>query len=78
MTRDAADYRADSSSSYSTRDLPRARAVVTAAGLADAKTGAGANQRACGGAVNRAPSQLALLRASAQKQRDGGNRRQQQ
>jgi hypothetical protein len=65
MTRDAADYRADSRTCYCSCDLPRARAVIAAGGLADTEAGAGTNQRADGGAANSAPSQLALLRTSA-------------
>ena len=65
MTRDAADHRADSRTCYRTCDLPRARAVIAARGLADTEAGAGADQRARGSAVNSAPSQLALLRTSA-------------
>jgi len=78
MTRYSADYRADSGTCYCTPYLPRARAVIAPAGLADTEAGAGSGQRAQAGAVNGAPSQLALLGASAQKQRDGGNGWQQQ
>jgi hypothetical protein len=77
MTRDSADYRADSRTCYCSRDLPRARAVIAASGLADTEARASADQRAQSGAVNRAPPQLALLRTSAQKQRDAGDCRQQ-
>jgi hypothetical protein len=73
MTGDAADYCADSSARYRTGYLPRARA---AGGLADTEAGARADQRAGGRAVNGAPTQLALLRASAEKQRDASHRRQ--
>src|ERR1700735_4129649 len=77
MTRDSADYRADSRTCYGSRDLPRARSVIAASGFADTEARASADQRAQSGAVNRAPPQLALLRASAQKQRDAGDCRQQ-
>jgi hypothetical protein len=77
MTRDAADHRADSRTCYGACDLPRARTVIATGGLADTEAGTGTNQRADGGAANSAPSQLALLRASAQKQRDAGDCRQQ-
>jgi len=77
MTRDAADYRADSRTGDCSGDNPGARAVRVLAGLGDAKAGARADQRARSGAVNGAPAQLALLCASAQEQSDGGNRRQQ-
>jgi hypothetical protein len=77
MTRDSANHRADSRACYRTRDLPRTRAVFASTGFADTEAGAGANQRSRGGPVNGAPSKLALLSASAQKQRNGGNGRQQ-
>ena len=76
MTGDAADYCADSCARYRTGYLPRARAVVAAGGLADTEAGARADQRAGGRTVNGAPTQLALLRASAEKQRDASHRRQ--
>jgi hypothetical protein len=65
VTRDAADYRTDSRTRHCSCDLPRARAVMAASGLADTEAGSRTNQRAHGGAANSAPSQLALLRTSA-------------
>jgi hypothetical protein len=76
MTRDSADYRADSSTGYRTCDFSRARAVLALAGLADTPAGSCANQPAGSRTVNGAPSKLTLLSASAQKQRDDGNGRQ--
>jgi hypothetical protein len=73
MTGDTADYCADSCARYRAGNLPRARA---SGGLADTEAGARANQRTGGRTVNGAPTQLALLRASAEKQRDASHRRQ--
>ena len=77
MARDSADYRADSSTRNCAGDLPRARAVTASAGFANTESSARANQRAGSRTVYGAPSKLTLLSASAQKQRDDGNGRQQ-
>ncbi len=77
MTGDSADYSADDCAGYGARGDPRVIAAVTLGGLADSEARARANKRADTGAGNGAPTQLALLRASADQQRDAGQRRQQ-
>src|SRR5208282_5841242 len=77
MARDSAYYSADSCAGNRTRGDSRIEGTVAFCGLADTEASASANQRARGGAVNGAPTQLALLRASAQKQRQAGHRWQQ-
>ncbi len=71
MARDSAYYRADSRTGNRARDSSRALAGIARV-VADGIANASANQRAGGGAVNSAPTHLALLRASAQEQRDAG------